>query len=98
MRSITFEFALAPIPIDHARKPLPITTMPDSKPRDLVGVCEHAAEALIALLGRDDSIPSSLRRAADTAVNELLMVAKNLRAAKLNVDDEDIDGEQAPAH
>ena len=72
--------------------------MPDSKPRDLVGVCEHAAEALVALLGRDDSIPSSLRRAADTAVLELLAVAKNLRAAKLNVEDDDIDGEQAPAH
>ena len=72
--------------------------MPDSKPRDLVGVCEHAAEALVALLGRDDSIPSSLRRAADTAVNELLMVAKNLRAAKVNVeDDDDIEGEQQPA-
>ena len=74
--------------------------MPDSKPRDLVGVCEHAAEALVALLGRDDAIPSSLRRAADTAVNELLTVAKNLRAAKLNADDEDgdIEGEQPPAH
>ena len=48
----------------------------------------------------DDAIPSSLRRAADTAVNELLTVAKNLRAAKLNVDDEDGDiaGEQPPAH
>ena len=75
--------------------------MPDSKPRDLVGVCEHAAEALVALLGRDDAIPSSLRRAADTAVNELLTVAKNLRAAKLNVDEnesDDIEGEQPPAH
>ena len=74
--------------------------MPDSKPRDLVGVCEHAAEALIALLGRDDAIPSALRRAADTAVTELLTVAKNLRVAKLNVDDEDgdIEGEQPPAH
>ena len=50
--------------------------MPDSKPRDLLGVCEHAAEALIALLGRDDSIPSALRRAADTVVNELLNVCK----------------------
>ena len=60
--------------------------MPD-KSRDLVGVCEHAADALVALLGRDDAIPSSLRRAADTAVSELLTVAKNLRAAKLNVDD-----------
>ena len=62
--------------------------MPDSKPPRLVGVCEHAAEALIALLGRDDAIPSSLRRAADTAVNELLATAKNLRAAKLNVEDD----------
>ena len=74
--------------------------MADAKPRDLVGVCEHAAEALAALLGRDDAIPSSLRRAADTAVNELLTTAKNLRAAKLSVDDEDddIEGEQPPAH
>ena len=64
--------------------------MPDSKPRDLVGVCEHAAEALVALLGRNDAIPSSLRRAADTTVNELLTVAKNLRAAKLNVEDEEL--------
>ena len=63
--------------------------MPDSNPRDLVGVCEHAAEALVTLLGRDDAIPSSLRRAADTAVNELLTVARNLRVAKLNVDDGD---------
>lgn len=74
--------------------------MPESKPRDLVAVCEHAAEAMIALLDRDTSIPSSLRRAADIAVLELLTVAKNLRVAKLNVDDEDddIEGEQAPAH
>ena len=74
--------------------------MPHSKTRDLVGVCEHAAEALVALLGRDDSIPSSLRPAADTAVSELLMVAKNLRAAKLNVGDEDgdIEGNRPAAH
>ena len=74
--------------------------MPDNKQRDLIGVCEHAAEALVALLGRDDAIPSSLRRAADTAVLELLTVAKNLRAAKLNVDDEDgdIEGDRPAAH
>ena len=72
--------------------------MPDSKPRDLVGVCEHAAEALIELLARDDEIPSTLRRAAGLAIAELSAVARDLRTAKLNVDDEDEGVElEAPA-
>ena len=53
--------------------------MPDSKPRDLVGVCEQAAEALIELLARVDEIPSSLRRAAGLAITELSAVARDLR-------------------
>ena len=71
--------------------------MPDDKPRDLVGVIEYAAEVISAMLGRDDGLPSTLRRGADTAVNELLTVARNLRAAKLNVD-EDVEGDRPAAH
>ncbi len=51
---------------------------------DLASACQHAAEALSALIGGVDSselISPALCEAADTAVLRMLAIARNLRAS-----------------
>ena len=65
---------------------------PNNPDFDLAADCQHAAEALSALLGCLDNgepISPALREAADMAVLRMLQIARNLRAAGLNEDDED---------
>lgn len=62
--------------------------LPDHNP-DLAGECQHAAEAWSALLGcidKGEPISPALREAAETAMQRMLAVARNLRAARLNGD------------
>ena len=71
--------------------PNPSTHNPDL---DLASECQNAAETLSALLGCVDNgepISPALREAADTAVLQMLMIARNLRAAWLNTDPIDDD-------
>ncbi len=71
--------------------PEPLIPNPDL---DVASKCQHAAEALSALLGCVDNgepISPALREAADTAVLRMLQIARNLRTAWLNTDPEDDD-------
>ena len=66
--------------------PEPLIPNPDL---DLATECQHAAEALSALLGCVDNsepISPALREAADMAVLRMSQIARNLRAAWLNTD------------
>ena len=68
---------------------------------DLAAEIQTAAEAFGTVLGcvlNGEVISPALREVSETAIIQLLDIARNLRAAKLNVDDDDIEGEQSPAH
>ena len=63
--------------------------MPDPDVPDLTTAIERAAEAFSALLdclSNKEPIPPSLWEAADTAVGQLKMIARNLGVAKLKTD------------